>query len=116
MHTLAEYEAAKAELEALHRQWESYSGNSPDKYRASTNTARANVHLIESSLKATGQLQRSPKEELNQLLDLAFPNAASRQIVEYQGKRYVKRFTPIGKSLSGKTVKAWNAFWDEVAS
>jgi hypothetical protein len=114
MYTFDDFNAAKAELEALNQQWENYSGNNTNKYRASINAARAKVRAIGAELKAAGLLQRTPQEELEQQLDLAFPNARSKQVVEFKGKRYVRRFTPLGKSLSGKTVTEWGKSWEEV--
>lgn len=114
MYTLDDFNAAKAELEELNQCWKDYSGNNPNKYRASINAAGAKVRAIEAELKAAGLLQRTPQEELEQRLDLAFPNAHSKQIVEFKGKRYVRRFTPLRKSLSGKTVTEWGKSWEEV--
>lgn len=113
MYTHDDYSAAKAELESLTQQWEKYSGNNPDKYRASITSAGAKVREIESALKTQGLLQRTPQEDLEKQIDLAFPNARSKQIVEFKGKRYVRRFTPLGKSLSGKTTE-WGKSWEEV--
>ncbi len=44
-------------------------------------------------------------------LDKRYPKAESRQIVEFEGRRYQRRFTPVSKSLSGKTVKEWAKSW-----
>jgi hypothetical protein len=113
-YTLQDYESAKADLESLNAKWENYSGNNPDKYRASIQDAQVRVHEITSVLKAAGTLPRTANEERDHQLDLAFPNAKSREVVLWQGKKYVKRFTPAAKSLSGKTVKAWSKIWESV--
>jgi hypothetical protein len=113
-YTLEDYDAANAKLDALNKKWENYTGNNPNKYRADIEESKAQKHLIEVELKATGLLVRTAIEERDALLDAAFPNAQSREIVEWQGKKYMRRFAPAGKSLSGKTVKAWVKSWKEV--
>lgn len=114
MHTLDDYKAAKAELEQLNQKWENYSGNNPDKFRANITAAGAKVRSIEAQLKAAGLIPRTPQEDLEHRLDSAFPDARSKQVVEFGGKRYMRRFTPLGKSLSGKTVTEWSKSWEEV--
>jgi hypothetical protein len=114
MHTLDDHAAAKTRLEALVRSSDNYDGNNPDKYRALIADARVSVHALEVDLKNRGLLARSPKEELEFRLNLAFPSAGSKQIVDFEGKRYMCRFSPLAKSLSGKTVKGWAKSWDEL--
>lgn len=115
MYTLDDHAAAKTELEVLNNKYENYSGNNPNRFRADIETAKAKLHSIESHLKSTGELPRTLEEERDIQLDLAFPNAQSRQVVEWQGKRYMRRFTPVARSLSGKTVKGgWHKYWEEV--
>ncbi len=112
-HSVEDYSAARSKLDALNAKWDNYSGNNPNKYRAEIETAKATLHSVETKLKTLGLLQRTPTEERDALLDGAFPNAQSREIVEWQGKKYVRRFSPVSKSLSGKTVKAWQKYWEE---
>ena len=114
-YTTEDYAAAKARLERLTDQMASYSGNNPNKHRADVAAARATLHQIETDLKARGVLPRTSDEERDALLDSAFPNAQSKEVVEWQGRRYVRRFSPVSKSLSGKTVNEWHKFWEEVA-
>ena len=114
MHTLDELRTAKAALETAERQWENYDGNNPNKYRSSVTDARVKVREIEADLTARGLLARSDREELAHRIDHAFPNARSGRIVEFEGKRYKRRYTPRGKSLSGKTVYGYDGSWDEV--
>lgn len=114
MHTIDDYKAAKAASERLNQQWGNYTGNKPDKYRASIAAAAARVRSIEAELKALGLIDRTPQEELEHRLDSTFPNARSKQVVEVEGRRCVLRFTPLGKSLSGKTVTEWGKSWEEV--
>jgi hypothetical protein len=114
IYTLEDLRAAQAELDSLNRRSDNYSGNNPDKYRTSIGEAGAKVRAIEAELKRTGLLERSPQEQLEHELDVAFPKAASKQVVEFNGKRYMRRFTPRRRSLSGKTVKEWTGSWEAV--
>ncbi|OAD82127.1 hypothetical protein ATN89_21805 [Comamonas thiooxydans] len=114
LYTLEDHIAAKASLDSLNAKWDNYSGNNPNKFRADIEAAKARLYSIETALKANGLLARTPKEERNASLDAAFPNAQSREVVEWNGKRYMRRFTPVSKSLSGKTVNAWNKHWEEL--
>lgn len=94
--------------------WENYGGNNPNKYQTDIRHARHKVQLIEDSLKASGVLPRSPQEELERELDAAYPNAASKQIVTHNGVRYQRKFWPMEKSRSGKTVTAWGKGWEKL--
>lgn len=114
MYTLDELRAAKAALESAERRWENYDGNNPNKYRSGLTDARVQVREIEVNLKARGLLPRSEREELAHRIDQAFPDADSGRVVEFEGKRYKRRYVPRGKSLSGKTVYGYDGFWDEV--
>lgn len=113
-YTLDDYAAATAELEALNTKWEDYSGNNPNKYRADIEAARAKLNSIEIELKESGLVLRTATEERDALLDAAFPNAKSREVVEWQGKKYMCRFSPVSTSLSGKSVNAWHKYWKEI--
>lgn len=114
MYTLEDYGTAKAELDTLNAKWEQYSGNNPNKYRTDVEKAKAKLHLIETTLKANGYLSITPIEERNAILDSTFPHAQSKEIVEWEGKKYMRRFSPVSKSLSGKTVYLWKKSWEEV--
>ena len=46
-------------------------------------------------------------------LDRRFPKVRSREVVEHDGKRYIRRFTPLRVSNSGKTVMEWGRYWEE---
>jgi hypothetical protein len=98
-YTLQDYESAKADLESLNAKWENYSGNNPDKYRASIQDAQEKVHEISVALKAAGSLPRTADEERDHQLDLAFPNAQSREVVSWHGKKFMRRFTYRKQSL-----------------
>ncbi len=109
--TLEDLEAAKAELARCEARWENYSGNNPQKHQTLLADARQRVRQITQALKASGDLLRSPHEELEAALDALHPNAQSRDIVEYQGDRYQRRFAPTRLSLSRKTVQDWERSW-----
>lgn len=111
MATIAELEAAEKELTIAENRWENYDGNNPNKHRAALSDAMAKVSTLRQALKATGELPLTEHEKLEQKLDGLYPNAQSKQIVEFEGRRYRRTFTPVSKSLSGKTVKAWQKSW-----
>ena len=76
-----------------------------------TATAGANHRLIASgTAKTNGTLPLTVQEQLNKDLDAKFPNARSKDVVEFEGKRYQLRFSPAVKSRSGK-VKEWDRTW-----
>lgn len=113
-YTIEDLEAAKAELERYEKSWENYDGNNPNKYKASIADCRAKTALILADLKARGAIPLTDQEQLEKTLDQLHPDARSKEIVEYEGLRYQRRFSPVSKSLSGKTVKAWNKSWQLV--
>jgi len=47
---------------------------------------------------------------------MAFPEARSKEIVEYQGKYYQRRYVPLEKSRSRQTVTDWGKDWVEVTN
>lgn len=114
MYTLEGYEKAKADLKELTDLFDRYSGNNPDKYQADIKMARSKLRIIEAYLKEAGTLSSTNQERLERELDKAFPDASSKQIVEFKGKRYQRRFFPLEKSRSRKTVREWGKSWVEV--
>jgi len=72
------------------------------------------VREIESPLKESGALPKTEHEKLESELDRLFPNARSKEIVEHEGRRYQRRFTPLERSRSRKSVTAWGKSWDKV--
>lgn len=110
-YTLNDHAKAVQELARLHEKWENYSGNNPHKFRADIETAKATLARVERALKDIGVLSRTAQEERDATLDKAYPNALSRQIVQWEGQRFQKRYTSLATSLSGKTVRAWKGFW-----
>ena len=114
MYTLEDYKKAKAELTRWNEAWDNYTGNNPDKYQANIKAAARKVREIEQYLKDIGVLELTEKEKLEKELDWAFPNAKSKEIVEYKGKKYIRRFFSLEKSRSKKTVKEWGKSWEPV--
>lgn len=113
-YTLADLEQAKAELTAADDAWANSSSNNPNKGQARLKAAREKVRYIEAELKRTGVLELSPKEKLEAELDRRFPDAKSREVVEFEGRRYRRRFEPLEKSRTGKSVTAWGKYWEAV--
>lgn len=114
MPTMGDLEVARRELSEWHVRFENYSGNNPDKYRAQIKDAERKVRSIEARLKASGQMPLSEHEQVEAELDRAFPNAKSREIVEHHGRRYQRRFFPVERSRSRKTVTEWGREWIEL--
>lgn len=114
MYSLDDYHLAKAKPASMNHRWENYSGNNPNKFDAELGDARAELHRIEQHLKQAGLLPRTELESRDAHLDEAFPDAQSRQVVAWQGKRYMRRFSSVATSRSGKTVKAWHRYWQEL--
>ncbi|WP_114853008.1 hypothetical protein [Bosea caraganae] len=110
-YTLEDLEAARGELTDWNRSFDEYTGNNPDKYQADIRSARANVRMIEAALKASGIVPMSDHEMLEATLDRLFPAAKSKEIVEYEGHRYQRRFIPLERSLSRKSVTEWGRTW-----
>ena len=113
--TLEDHEAAKAKLAAVQEQWESYSGNNPDKYRSEMRQAREALAAIEVNLKRRGLLLSTENERLYAVLDNAFPNAQSGEIVIFEGVHYRRRFYPATRSNSGKSIRSWVKTWERCA-
>lgn len=112
--TLEGLEQAKKHLERLEERDSMDTSGNPDKYHTRINSARMEVRRITESLKAQGLLPYTEQELLNHRLDEAFPKAKSREIVEFEGARYQRRFSPATKSRSGKTVTSWNQWWQRL--
>lgn len=114
-YTLDDHLQATQKLELLHEKWENYSGNNPNKFRADIEASKAEVYRIEQALKEAGLLKRTAEDERDAALDAAFPNAASRQIVEWEGQRFQRRYTPVATSVSGNTVREWKGYWTQLS-
>jgi hypothetical protein len=72
------------------------------------------VREIEQYLKDGGIFELTEMERLEKELDRAFPNAQSKEVIEYNGKKYRRRFWPLEKSRSRKTVTEWGKSWEPV--
>ncbi|MER2926818.1 hypothetical protein [Serratia nevei] len=113
-YTIDDYKLAQDELERVNAKWDRYSGNNPNKYRSEISAAKSRVRAIENSLKSQGVMPLSEKEILERELNREFPNARSKQIVEFHGKQYIKKFFPLERSRSGKSVTEWGSCWELV--
>jgi hypothetical protein len=111
LYTIEDLNQAKEELDSWNRRWENYSGNNPNKYQSDIRMARSKVQMITDYLKRTGILEMNPKEILDAELDRTFPNAQSKEIVEYKGDKYQRWFFPLERSHSRKTVTVWGKEW-----
>lgn len=114
MHTLDDYEKAKAEAKKWTDTFDRYTGNNPDKYQSDIKIARAKLREIEQDLKSRGLLVMNEKEKLEAELDKHFPEAESKQIVEYKGKSYQRKYFPLEKNRSRKAVTGWGKSWIEI--
>lgn len=114
-HTIEGLEAAKAELERLQERDSMDTSGNPDKYHSRIATARRQVYEIERALKSGGAIPCTEHEEMEFKLDKAFPAARSREIVDFEGVRFQRRFRPFTKSRSGKTVTTWHAYWTKLS-
>jgi len=114
MHTLEDLDKVRAELRDWEDRFDRYSGNNPDKYKSDIRLARQKVRLIETALKDSGVLPLSDQEKLEKELDGKFPNARSKEIVVHNERRYQRRFFPLEKSRSGKTVTEWGCEWIDI--
>lgn len=114
MCTVDDLQEAKADLARWNERWANYSGNNPDKYQADIKAAARKVRAIEQALKDQGVLPLTEKEVLEKKLDAEFPDARSKEVVEYKGKKYRRRFWPLERSSSGKTVTEWGKSWELV--
>ena len=106
--------AARLRLKAVQERLERYDGNNPDKYQGDLRSAREALAAVEESLKRRGILPRTEAERLAAVLDQAFPNARSNEVVVFEGIRYRRRFYPATRSNSGKSVRTWDATWERL--
>ncbi|MBY0566013.1 MAG: hypothetical protein K2P70_01780 [Hyphomonadaceae bacterium] len=110
--TLQNLECAKAEVERWDNAWANDSSNNPNKFHTQRVNARKRVDELAEALKAQGDIERTPQEELFAKLDAIAPNANSGVIVEFEGHKYRRIYWPKGKSRSGKSVKHWGKGWE----
>ncbi len=111
-YDLEDLRLAQAHLDHLDERRVNSRGNNPNSFDASIKEASRKVRTITAQLKKNGVLALTEYELLEQKLDVAFPKAKSREIVEFEGQTYQLRFFPLEKSRSGKTVKEWGRCWE----
>lgn len=113
-YTLDDLKKAKEELRVADARAENSNRNNPDFGQADIRSAQVKVEIITDQLKAAGLLPKTAKEIFEEGIDAQFPNAKSKEIVEYNGKRYRLRFAPARMSRSRKSVVEWSRWWEEV--
>jgi hypothetical protein len=110
--TLADLEHARAERDAAEESWANYSGNNPNKGHSRRTAARIRVHELTKALKAQGDLPMTEHEQLCANLDKLAPNAKSRAVVTFEGRKYRCRYIAVEMSRSGKSVVHWDHTWE----
>ncbi|KZX80366.1 hypothetical protein A3715_37730, partial [Oleiphilus sp. HI0009] len=104
MYKIQDLEKAKAELDLWEQKFANHRSNNPNKYEAQIKSARATVRMITESLKESGEIELTEHEKLERQLDQTFPNAKSNEVVEYNNTRYQRKFFPLERSRSRKSV------------
>jgi hypothetical protein len=104
------YEAAVALKEKLVNS----SSNNPESNRSRINTLKAEIDNLAKDLKLSGELPMNNEEKISFQLDALYPDAKSKTIVEYEGKKYKIRYYAAQESRSGKTVQRWSHKWELV--
>jgi hypothetical protein len=66
---------------------------------------------ITACLKKQGIIPLSEVERISAILDVQYKGARSNTIVEYDGERYKRQFSPLKLTKSGKNVQKWAKFW-----
>ncbi len=108
-YTTEDLEKAKQDLERANEI--GMSGNNPNAGRARQQAARARLKTVEQTLKQSGKVEKTPEEKLTEELDQLYPNAKSKTVIEYQGKKFQIRYFPLESSRTGKTVFEWGHQW-----
>lgn len=112
--SLQDLETAKAELQRVDDRWENYSGNNPNKFVSQRGAARSRVESLTRTLKAQGDLPLTGHEALCAELDRLAPNARHNDVIEHDGVKYKRLFSPARTSLPGKTVTEWDRTWKAI--
>jgi hypothetical protein len=112
-YTLDDLANAEREVEACRERIDNYRRNNPNHGRAAIPAAQARVDVIVANLKRQGLMPVSNEELLEAELDRAFPNAKSREVVTFNGKKYRRRFSPGRVSRAGN-VMSWLRSWEAV--
>ena len=66
---------------------------------------------ILTCLKTQGLLALTEVEVISTVLDSLYKRAKANAVVEYEGKSYQRRFSPLKLSKSGKIVRTWARYW-----
>jgi len=114
MYSIEDLSKAQEELDYWNNRFANDSSNNPNKHRSQIKSARAEVRLITDYLKSNGTIALTEKEVLEKTLDNEFPNAKSNEIVEFNGVKYKRKFFPLEKSNSRKTVTEWGKKWEQL--
>jgi hypothetical protein len=104
---LADVSAATAARDAASEAWDRYSGNNPNppalkRFKDAGDALRRAVEAA----KLAGAMPRTETELLHAALDAAFPKARSNEVVEHEGQRYQRKFSP-----TGDKARPWDRFW-----
>ena len=110
-YTLEDLEKAREEVRFWEDKFANSRGNNPNKFRSQIEDAGRKVRYITDALKASGIVEKTDTKKLTAELDKLYPNAKSRKVVTYEGKRYQIKYFPLDKSRSGKTVHEWGHGW-----
>lgn len=110
---LDQLEAARKALSDLDSRFENYDGNNPDKYVVPRQRAREHLAAVERACKAAGVLPLTEHEAREQRLDQAFPKVANRQVVEFEGSHFQRRFMKATVSRAGNPT-SWTPYWAEL--
>ncbi|HEU5020025.1 MAG TPA: hypothetical protein VFT69_18855 [Pseudolabrys sp.] len=114
-YTLDDLAEAQRAVEVCENRVDNHRRNNPNYGRADLRRARDHLDLVVTNLKRQGLIPLTPKEQLDAALNAKFPNAESKLIVTFEGKRYQRRYRPARRSLSGKTVMEWHGSWEPLA-
>lgn len=66
---------------------------------------------ILAELKTQGILPLTTVEKVHSELNTLHKRTKNLDVVEYQGKKYQRRYTPLKLTKSGKMVQRWAKFW-----
>lgn len=110
LSAIEDLRAAETILQDAIARQDGYDGNNPNKHATAVRLAREEVARLTRALKAAGLLARTDHEILEAKLDAAFPEAADRDEVSFEGTRYVRWFSPATRSLSGNPM-SWDRGW-----
>lgn len=108
--TLDDLRLAETDLKTAMARQDAYDGNTPNKHATSVRLAREEVTRLTRTLKAAGLLPRTESETLEVRLDAAFPKAAHKDQVSFEGIKYERWYSPATRSLSGNPM-SWDRGW-----